>query len=91
MNVRFALEDQSKQQEKNKEKFERCIQASSLSHICDINATQLMIVNRNMFNLITERIPVEIERATVSQKHDVLRERQRIHWDENPYDDTYRY
>ena len=59
--------------------------------MADINATHLMIVNRNMFNLITERSPVEIELATVSQKHDVLRERQRTHWEENPYNDTYRY
>ena len=41
--------------------------------------------------LVTKRGRLEIELTTISQKHDVLRERQRERWDENPYDDFYRY
>ena len=72
-------------------RLERCIQSAALSHLGDINAIEMMTVNSKMFNLVTERSRLEIELATVSQKHDVLRERQRKHWDENPYDDIYRY
>ena len=72
-------------------RLERCIQAPFLSHMGDNNATELLTVNSKMFNLVTERSRLETELATVSQKHGVLRERQRNHWDENPYVDIYRY
>ena len=51
----------------------------------------MITVNNKMFKIVTEQSRLEIEVATVSEKHDVLRERQRKHWDENPFDDIFRY
>ena len=62
-----------------------------LSHMGDINATEIMTVNSKMFNLVNKKSYLELELATVSQKHDMLRERQRKHWDENHFDVIYRY
>ena len=60
-------------------------------HRGDINATEKMTVNSKIFILVTERSRLEIELATVSKKHDLLRESQQKHWDENPYVDIYRF
>ena len=57
----------------------------------DIKATELMTVNSKMFKLVTERSRLELELSTISQKQDVLCERQQKHWDENLYVDIYRY
>ena len=63
----------------------------------DINATEIMAVNSQILDLVTAQIRLEIALATVSQKHDVLRERQPKHWDKrkhfgkNAYDGIYRY
>ena len=71
--------------------IERCIQAPSLSHMGDINATELMTLNIKMFNQVTKRSCLEIEQATVSQKNYVLSEPQRKQCYENPYVDIYWY
>ena len=44
------------------------------------NATELMTVNRKVYKRLTERSHLDQDLATVRQKRDELRERQRNYW-----------
>ena len=66
-------------------RLERCIQAPSLSHMGDDIATELITFNSKKFKLVTEGNCLKMELATLSQKHDVLREPQQKHWEKAHY------